>query len=233
LDLGVRRALGYRSGPDCGPHAGPSAFGHVRSGGSFGYADPDRKFAIGFAQNYFTYATGSVGPAPRRAGQAVADALISAVGITRDPPNLTGRRRLADAGKVGSMTAANDTGVIRRGYDAFSRGDMDTIRNEVFAADIEWHQGGRNQTSGDFSGAEAVISLFGKIFQLTDGTFRVAVHDMIANDEHVVVLASFSGQRAGKSIESNYCQVFHMRDGRAAECWVTNVDPYAVDEFFA
>ena len=77
----VRRALGYRRGPDCGPHAGPSAFGHVGGGGSFGYADPDRHFAIGFAKNYFTYATGSTGPAPRRTGQAVADAVIDALKI--------------------------------------------------------------------------------------------------------------------------------------------------------
>ena len=77
----VRRALGYRRGPDCGPHPGPSAFGHVGGGGSFGYADPDRHFAIGFAKNYFTYATGSTGPAPRRAGQAVADAVINALKI--------------------------------------------------------------------------------------------------------------------------------------------------------
>jgi hypothetical protein len=48
------------------------------------------------------------------------------------------------------------------------------------------------------------------------------------------VLASFSGQRGGKSVDNeNYCQVFHMRDGRAIECWVTPVDAHGVDEFWA
>ena len=74
----VRRALGYRRAQDCGPKAGPSAFGHVGGGGSFGYADPERKFAIGFAKNYFSYNTG--GPTQRRAGLAVAEAVISALG---------------------------------------------------------------------------------------------------------------------------------------------------------
>lgn len=74
----VRRALGYRLGPDCGPHAGPNAFGHVGGGGSFGYADPDRHFAIGFAKNYFTYNTG--GPPTRRAAQVVTDAVFDALG---------------------------------------------------------------------------------------------------------------------------------------------------------
>jgi len=74
----VRRALGYRRAQDCGPKAGPSAFGHVGGGGSFGYADPERKFAIGFAKNYFTYNTG--GPPQRRAGLEVAQAVVSALG---------------------------------------------------------------------------------------------------------------------------------------------------------
>ena len=74
----VRRGLGYRLGPDAGPGAGPNAFGHVGGGGSFGYADPDRHFAIGFAKNYFAYNTGD--PPTRRAGQVVADAVFGALG---------------------------------------------------------------------------------------------------------------------------------------------------------
>ena len=73
----IRRALGWRRGPDSGPGATDAAFGHVGGGGSFGYADPSRRFAIGFAKNYFTYAGGT----PRRAGHAVADAVINALGI--------------------------------------------------------------------------------------------------------------------------------------------------------
>jgi ketosteroid isomerase-like protein len=34
--------------------------------------------------------------------------------------------------------------LIRRGYDAFSRGDMDTLR-ALFHPDIVWHAPGRSQ----------------------------------------------------------------------------------------
>jgi ketosteroid isomerase-like protein len=33
----------------------------------------------------------------------------------------------------------SDAETIRRGYEAFGRGDMDTLRTDVFAADIQWH----------------------------------------------------------------------------------------------
>jgi CubicO group peptidase (beta-lactamase class C family) len=75
----VRRGMGYRLASDTGPGAGPTAFGHVGGGGSFGYADPARKFAIGFAKNYFTYNSG-VRPA-RRSGPTVGEAVITALGI--------------------------------------------------------------------------------------------------------------------------------------------------------
>jgi len=132
------------------------------------------------------------------------------------------------------VPAASDADLVRRGYEAFSRGDMDTLRRETFAPDIKWHQNGRNQTAGDYDGVEAVLGLFQKFFQLTDGTFKVVVHDVLASDQHVVVLGTTSARRGGKSLgNGNYCQVFHMRDGRIGECWVTPVDPYELDAFFA
>jgi CubicO group peptidase (beta-lactamase class C family) len=75
----IRRALGYRLGPDSGPGAGPNAFGHVGGGGSFGYADPARRLSMAFAKNYFAYNSGT--PAPRRAGPVVAAAVLSALGL--------------------------------------------------------------------------------------------------------------------------------------------------------
>ncbi len=43
--------------------------------------------------------------------------------------------------------------LLRKGYDAFSKGDLDTIRNEVFSPDIVFHVAGRNPLSGDYQGS--------------------------------------------------------------------------------
>jgi CubicO group peptidase (beta-lactamase class C family) len=82
----VRRALGYRRGQDTGPLASPGAFGHVGGGGSFGYADPSRRLAIGFAKNYFSYTGGgavNAGRPPRQPSNVVAEAIFDALGIER------------------------------------------------------------------------------------------------------------------------------------------------------
>ena len=131
------------------------------------------------------------------------------------------------------MSAQDNAETMRKGYAAFSRGDMEALRTEVFTPDIVWHQGGRNQTSGDYRGADEVLGLFGKLFQLTDGTFRVEVHDILATEEHAVVLARVSGERGGRSVQNgNYAHVCHFRDGKLSEAWIVDVDPYALDEFF-
>jgi CubicO group peptidase (beta-lactamase class C family) len=84
----ARRALGYRRGRDTGPLASPDAFGHVGGGGSFGYADPARRLGIGFAKNYFAYATGSAvngGRPPRAPSDIVTEAVFDALNLPREP----------------------------------------------------------------------------------------------------------------------------------------------------
>jgi CubicO group peptidase (beta-lactamase class C family) len=78
--LRVRRGLGYRLGADAGPGATPECFGHVGKGGSFGYANPTRRFALAFAKNYVAY-----GPRPTSVedpGEVVARAVLEALDLT-------------------------------------------------------------------------------------------------------------------------------------------------------
>lgn len=123
--------------------------------------------------------------------------------------------------------------VIRTGFDAFGRGDMDTLRAEVFTEDTVWHVGGRNQISGDYRGDE-VYEWFARLFQETGGTFRIEVHDVATSDEHAVVLTEASAERNGQRVDGQQgVQVHHFRDGKISETWLTPVDPYTFDEFWS
>ncbi len=122
--------------------------------------------------------------------------------------------------------------LARRGYAAFAAGDMATL-DELFADDIVWHISGRGPLSGNYEGKEAVLGYFGRLAQETGGTFRIEIHDVLANDEHVVALTSGSAERQGKSLtDARGVQVFHVRDGKVTESWFHSGDQYADDEFF-
>lgn len=121
--------------------------------------------------------------------------------------------------------------LVRRGYEAFLSGDMATL-NDLFADDIVWHAPGRNQLAGDYRGKEEVLATFAKVFELTGGTFKLEIHDVLANDTHAVVLAKATGEREGMKLDDNSVQVFHISDGKVTEQWLYPGDGYANDQFW-
>lgn len=121
--------------------------------------------------------------------------------------------------------------LLRKGYEAFSKGDMDTI-DQLFADDIVWHEGGRNPLSGDYKGKDQVFALFGKLLELTEGTLKIDIHDVVANDEHAVALVTLSASRNGRSFSGTSADVFHIRNGKAVEFWDNVTDRFGLDEVF-
>jgi uncharacterized protein len=122
--------------------------------------------------------------------------------------------------------------LVRKGFDAFSKGDVDTLR-ALFAQDAVWHAPGRSPLSGDHRGVDAILGFFAQTMELTGGTFRVELHDVLANDEHAVSLYVARGEREGRTLEDKSVLVSHIRDGKLVETWGYSEDQYALDEFLS
>ncbi|HYY79406.1 MAG TPA: hypothetical protein VFD04_09520, partial [Actinomycetes bacterium] len=65
------------------------------------------------------------------------------------------------------------------------------------------------------------------------GTFRVALHDAVANDQHAVGLHVAEGEREGRRLHSLQTVVLHVREGRITEAWAHHYDQHATDELWA
>jgi uncharacterized protein len=122
--------------------------------------------------------------------------------------------------------------LIRSGYDAFASGDMDTLR-QVFALDAVWHTPGRSLLAGDHRGIDAILGFFAQTMELTAGTFRAELHDVVAGDQHGVGLHLSRGERQGRTLEDRSVLVFHVRDGKATEVWQYVEDQDAFDQFLS
>jgi ketosteroid isomerase-like protein len=122
--------------------------------------------------------------------------------------------------------------LYRKGFEAFQKGDTEALKDH-FAEDIVWHVAGRSPFAGDYKGSAEVLGLFGKQVEATGGTFKLELHDLLANDEHVVALVRTTAERSGKRLNDPGVHVVHVRDGKLAESWFHASDQYAVDEFFA
>lgn len=115
--------------------------------------------------------------------------------------------------------------LIQRGFDAFAQGDMDTI-SSLFADDITWHAPGTSVLSGEYHGKDEVFGLFGRLLELTQGTFHQEIHAVLADDDHVVVLTT-GGQDKPRPFSGQQVFIWHVQDGKAVDCWAIQADQEA------
>jgi ketosteroid isomerase-like protein len=141
-------------------------------------------------------------------------------------------RVIQETGRGGAVTEHPNVEIARRGYEAFAKGDMATL-TELIADDVVWHVQGVGPLDGDYHGRDQVFGFFGRLAEETGGTFRLDVHDILANDEHTAVLCNLSATRGNKSIATPVVNVSHNRDGRITEFWAATTDPQASLDFWA
>ena len=91
--------------------------------------------------------------------------------------------------------------LVRKGFEAFSRGDMDTLR-ELIANDATQHVPGSHPLSGDFKGQDAIIDLYRRLGEETNGTMRVALTAVCVDGRgHAVGMFRFTADRNGKHLD--------------------------------
>ncbi len=130
------------------------------------------------------------------------------------------------------MTHTN-VDVIRSGYDAFAAGDVPAVL-DVLSEDIEWHISGRNPLSGDYAGHDAVVGFFQHMDELSNGSFDLDVHDIVASgDDTVVVLVTENAERKDTAVAFPGVHVWRLKDGMATDFRAFQHDDHEADEFWS
>lgn len=101
--------------------------------------------------------------------------------------------------------------LVRKGYDAFQRGDMDTLRG-LMTGDCTHHVPGSHLLSGDFKGIDSIIDgYYSRLSSETGGSFRVALLNVFVDGRgHAVSTHRFTADRGGKHIDENGGIVFRI-----------------------
>ncbi|MFE0255954.1 nuclear transport factor 2 family protein [Streptomyces sp. NPDC059010] len=107
--------------------------------------------------------------------------------------------------------------LVRKGYEAFVRGDMDTLRG-LMTSDCTHHVPGSHPLSGDFKGQDAVIEMYGRLFEETAGTMQVELRNLLVDGRgHVVAVHHFMAERQGKRIDEDGAIVFRVVGDRISD----------------
>ena len=144
--------------------------------------------------------------------------------------NKTVERTLIEERLGGRAMPQPNEELLRRGKEAFLRGDVDTVK-ELLADNFVLHTSGRGQFDREYRGRDAFFGYIRKVGELSGGTYRQELHDVAATDEHAIALVIVHAERHGRAIEYRSAEVFHVRDGLATEAWFMNDTPD--DEFWS
>jgi ketosteroid isomerase-like protein len=111
---------------------------------------------------------------------------------------------------------ADSMAVVDRMYECFGRGDMGTLKTDVFAEDIVWVLPGHNTLSGAKHGADEVIAFFGALMKAGVEVKEHTGHGTVNGREYLFPT----------------CSVYTIRDNKIAEVHVYTADQHGVDDFF-
>lgn len=118
--------------------------------------------------------------------------------------------------------------LYRRLTAAFQAGDIDTVKGAL-APGLRWHEAGNPQVMG----REAVLQQVSGAIKRIDG--NIAVHDVLANDEHVIALINVALRKPdGSEISYPAIEIAHMSEGVITERWsFMDSCPPEVNAFFS
>jgi ketosteroid isomerase-like protein len=122
----------------------------------------------------------------------------------------------------------------RRIYEALATGDIPTAL-EMFSPDVEFHIGANFPLTGTYLGIAECLGFFAKVMQISGGTFQTEVHDILANDTHVVAMVRVTAQREGhEPLDANVVHVWHVDENcKFCEYWPVYIDDATINEFWS
>ena len=122
--------------------------------------------------------------------------------------------------------------LIKSLLGAFLRNDIPAIRR-CLSNDVTMHFPGDNQFSGDYKGIDDSLMLLVKVAAWTGGKMKIRMHDVLANEQHGVLMYTVTAMRGERNIHYKYLNLYHFREGRICEIWGVVQDCPEFDSFYS
>jgi uncharacterized protein len=108
--------------------------------------------------------------------------------------------------------AQSNEDLIRRGYEAFGAGDLDTL-GSLLADDVVHVVPGENRFSGEHKGRDALLDLYTELFAVSGGTYQADLQSVTELGDHQVVgVHRATAQREGRTLDTTEILTFTIED---------------------
>jgi len=117
--------------------------------------------------------------------------------------------------------------LMRAATDALNAGDMQAM-TDLIADDVVWYEIGRSEPT---RGKQALVERF--MGGSRDWEVTTQLHDIVANDDHVIALVEAHATRGGKTLDYRTAEITHVRDGKLTARWAFSDDTARIVDFFS
>jgi ketosteroid isomerase-like protein len=122
--------------------------------------------------------------------------------------------------------------ILEKIYEDFQNGNIDSMLRSCDEK-ITFQVAGKSKLAGKFTKENFKVGFFDKLSTLSDGTFKLEIHDVLASDRHGIVLASNSFTRAGEKVELRTVHVWRFENGKPVAWYEYPRDLYRFDQVWA
>lgn len=130
------------------------------------------------------------------------------------------------------MAEHPNAALLREGFEMFNRADVEGL-NGLIAEDAVQRMPGRGALAGEHKGRDAILQMYGRMAELSGGTFRANVEDLYANDDRVVAIYRATGERDATQLDLRHAIVFQIVNRKIVAIDDLSSDPDVFDAFFA
>jgi uncharacterized protein len=105
---------------------------------------------------------------------------------------------------------------LKTAYAEVGRGNIDALMR-LLSNEIVWCVSGQSPLAGDYRGKDGVLHFFARMAELYQGTLRLEVQDILANERRGIVLTAENFVHDSAHVAYRSVHHFEFRDGK---CWL-------------
>jgi uncharacterized protein len=123
--------------------------------------------------------------------------------------------------------------LVRRGYEALARGDMDAM-SEIASNEVEFHIPGDHPLAGDYKGSDAYRRYYRRLMEATSGGYRVELeHVFMDGRGHVIAVHRGTAERDGRMRHQLLAVLYTITNDKVTAINVFDEDIDASNQFWS
>lgn len=122
--------------------------------------------------------------------------------------------------------------ILEKLYSDLAKGDLEAVL-KACSESMTFQISGKSKIAGKYTKTNFASELVSKWNELSNGTYQLEVHDILAGDQHVAVLASARLTRDGKPAEYRTAHVWRFGSGQPLAWYEYPRDLYQFDSIWS